>query len=68
MEPILLAAGRLIERLLAEGGVGFARFFEAIGAIALLDWMLAHPAVTFGALAVVGWGLIASVQDSAVKK
>jgi hypothetical protein len=52
MEAIIIAISRGIELLFAEGAVGIATAFKAIGALAVLDWMKDHPQITVGGIAV----------------
>jgi len=62
MEPAILAILHVAEIVFADGAAGFKTAFEAMGALALVDWAAAHPGVCLGAGAVVGLSIISSVQ------
>jgi hypothetical protein len=62
MEPVFLAILHVTERLMADGAAGFKAAVEAVGALALVDWAVAHPGVCLGAGAVVGFSLLSSLQ------
>lgn len=55
---------RFIEVLFAEGGASIGVALKALGGLAMMDYMIAHPAITLGAAAVVVYSVIAAVRKS----
>ncbi len=60
MGEVLVILGKII----AEGGGGIGKAAEAIGFVALGQWLIEHPQVALGAAAVVVWLVIAEVKKS----